>query len=351
MMDIWLLGLLGAGLLGALLLSDDDDGSDGHDDGDENLGEEIDWKGSSEIEGTDLNDTVIAREEVSRGDLDIQKIDLKGGNDTAKIEASTGILDMGDGNDTLTFGTDKSFLVFGEIDMGDGDDVAIIDAASGGVVKGGAGNDRLDVFGTMKVEGGSGNDTITGALLGAAYGGDGDDVLNLQRPFGSGRSVHMLGGNGNDTLQASVTLGDTDHPYDEGSWVQMTGDAGQDSFELAVKVGEMTRAEYDDLIADHGAVNEENLPTIWDFNPAEDSITVEIDTTGTTVDRDVTITRHVQVQQPDGSYLTRVEFQVPAAGGMVKGATTLTIHSAVAFDLSVLNITVDGSPMAMPKAA
>lgn len=347
-MDIWLLGLLGAGLLGALLLSDDDDGDDG---ADNYSGEKIDWEGEKELEGTDLDDRLTALAGSGGSDYyKIDRVDLKGGNDAATIEVNTAEIDMGDGNDTLSFGTRELYPSFGKIDLGDGDDVAIIDGGFGHSVNGGAGNDRIDVFGQTRVYGDSGNDTITGMLIGSADGGDGDDLLNIVAQPGRGEEAYMFGGNGNDTLQTTVMIGDAIDHYMP-NWVDMTGGAGQDSFEIALKVGEMTHAEYDELLAENGVVREEWLPTIRDFNPAEDSITIEIDTTGTTVDRDVTITRHAQARQPDGSYRTKIEFQVPEAGGMVEGTAVLTIHSAVAFDLSVLNITVDGSPMAMPKAA
>ena len=342
MLDIGLLGLVGAGLLAGVLLFDNDD----DDDDDDHTAQKVDWQGEQDVETGDGDDVLTALAANADGDTpEINEIDMNGGNDAATVEVSVGEIDMGDGNDTLTFANDEVFLSFDRIEMDDGDDVVIVDGGSGGTLDGGAGDDSIYAMGTMDVQGGLGNDTITGILLGSAHGGVGDDVLSVDRPFGTGDSAHMLGGVGNDTLQAVATLGDTEHPYDEGPWIQMTGGEGADSFEVAVTLGEMTQAEYDMLAVNGHVPNEESLPFIQDFDPAEDSITVEIDTTGATVDREVIVSDFEQKPYTNGGYVTTVEFHVPAQGGMVEGTTTLTIYSLVTFDIADLNITVDGNPL------
>ncbi|MFM8554973.1 MAG: hypothetical protein ACKODG_02120, partial [Betaproteobacteria bacterium] len=108
----------------------------------------------------------------------------------------------GKGNDTILFGPGITAQL--DVDTGDGNDtVAVMSAASGSVIRGGAGADNLyggNDFRNVSFYGGDGNDQY--------FGGDGSAYINL----GVGKDRIQVAG-GNDTIEANgattldITLG------------------------------------------------------------------------------------------------------------------------------------------------
>lgn len=145
---------------------------------------------------------------------------------------------------------------------------------------------------------GEANTTITGnSSDNILQGGDGDDALLLANGQGiyyqvgsNGGEDMAFGGDGNDTLEGQGGLYDPSAWDDEGNWLEaqlanqadtLIGGAGDDVF-LSYNGNELTGGEGADIfgIAHETPEHTENLafaPTvITDFDPAEDSIAVQV---------------------------------------------------------------------------
>ena len=130
------------------------------------------------------------------------------------------------------------------IEGGQGGDTILVELEKnpgGGTIRGGGGNDTMEIKGGYNfVYGDDGNDTITvdsseafdwgGGGITWVYGGAGDDVLNLSASAQIGAENHGYGGEGNDTLDltASGTSDVRNFAY---------GDGGNDTLELSIFAG------------------------------------------------------------------------------------------------------------------
>jgi Ca2+-binding RTX toxin-like protein len=155
-------------------------------------------KGSDELEGEDGNDVIY-------GDIGDDTLNGGGGDD---------ILYGGVGNDVLsdTSGTNSLY-------GGDGDDQLTTSYRSGGILDGGAGDDRIEITGnstrsakTHTIIGGPGNDELIGSYSSDTYifnRGDGQDTILNQSSggrdkllFGEGIVQHhlLITNNGTDII-------------------------------------------------------------------------------------------------------------------------------------------------------
>lgn len=358
MMDMWLLGLLGAGLLAGVLLFDDDDdndnddvsddiipgGNDDDDDDDNNVIPPVDpvirWNLESEIIGTNGNDTLVALAETAEGkDYHIDDIDLKGGNDMATIEVNFDELDMGAGNDTLVIDPEDS-TVFEEIDLGDGNDVATVTGLDGNVLDAGAGNDSITFEAPNYVDsvlGGDGNDTIVGSVHGSVDGGAGDDYIEVISSDYSGNRVE--GGTGNDTLVYAGRLSTPEFTGDVGG-ATLVGGAGADHFELSLDVGDMTYEELEQApdSPDHAML------AVVDFDPSEDTIALEVDTDDLLSGRELRFAMETYAHDDGLNYATLVEVIIPEQDDLIGAKFRFFINHNAPLRFEDLNITVNGEP-------
>ncbi|MBE1285947.1 MAG: hypothetical protein GJ676_21720 [Rhodobacteraceae bacterium] len=187
------------------------------------------YDGNPVLTGTAGNDTLAP----SNGDplaLDLERVDLLAGDDTAEIDTATGVtLDGGPGNDTLT-----SLMPGNTLTGGDGDDTLVGGAAT--TINGGNGDDTVSIDLTTEL-----NDSFT-----AVDGGAGDDELTITSAIGS------------------------DLP--DFSSAQLVGDTGEDDFNVLFELSEPNPAfPIDDPVETPSGV------VISDFDPAEDTLTVEIE--------------------------------------------------------------------------
>ena len=147
-------------------------------------------RGSDEYYGGDDVDTV--EENTYSAETDINKIYLRGGNDSFSGGSGRDIVYGGTGDDYLGGGDGKDEL-YGE----DGIDI----------IRGGAGSDILD-------------------------GGDGDDKI-----YGDGDSDILIGGKGNDYLEGGVACSDT-YVYNLGDGLDRIYDYGDGEAGDIIKFGE-----------------------------------------------------------------------------------------------------------------
>jgi Ca2+-binding RTX toxin-like protein len=243
-MLMFLLPLLGIGLLAAAIGSGGSDGTDAHG-----------TEGNDTLEGTGGNDTLSGL----GGDDDIFGL---GGNDLINAGAGDDAVSAGDGNDTVTGGTGDDILLgdAGNDLMrgGSGSDLmyggtgsdAIYAGSGADEVAGGRGDDRVfldggdDYYGALSTEPGagyvdadftSGNDLVRGGdgndLIVDAFGSDtlwgdlgNDSITSVDDPTSHGADL-VYGGFGADTLTGDD--GDT-----------LSGGAGTDKFAVSWESGD-----------------------------------------------------------------------------------------------------------------
>lgn len=177
----------------------------------------------------------------------IHKISAGAGDDSINIQGNVfiggwvtpegeGIIDGGDGDDSIHFERGAKGTIFG----GKGNDKISYDGAnSSAFIDGGEGDDTIrgeGNNGNVKIEGGTGNDTIMN-IGGTAFvhGGDGDDNIRL----GIGSNFYVSGEDGNDYIEYSSTGGsyyvnggdanDTIEAVISGGTHYITGGVGDDN--------------------------------------------------------------------------------------------------------------------------
>lgn len=178
------------------------------------------------VQGSNFADTIRA-EDRSSGYTEFNKVYGMGGDDRLTAGYYTGLLDGGDGNDTI----DASLSQYlSNVDGGAGKDTIILRGGQGAVVTGGAGDD--DITAGFEIHAGDGNDTIhvnTTYYAGFVHGDAGDDVIE-----GSAASqLSAFGGVGRDTI---------------------TGTGNHDAISTDAAPELIQQEVYDDNRADHDSV-------------------------------------------------------------------------------------------------
>lgn len=258
-----MLGLLIiGGLLGSLVLGDVFDSSDApdpHVEEDTPPVEGIDILLTSESDAT-LNGT--------EGD------DTLTSDSPLGTETSTNEVFLGAGDDTATTSLSGS-----EIYGGDGDDTMTADSSTN-TLYGEAGDDTLAVGSSSAAFGGAGDDTISVETGATAFGGEGNDVLTFSTlVYGSSETSTMEGGAGDDELVNMREIGaEDDHSIYGG--VSMAGGEGQDTFTLELELLNGQAAFGETAVNNSGG-------RITDFDPAEDSLVIDIERGPETADRDM----------------------------------------------------------------
>ncbi|MDX5630487.1 MULTISPECIES: calcium-binding protein [unclassified Brenneria] len=138
-----------------------------------------------------------------------------GGDDRLYGDEGDDILHGGSGNDMLTGGTGNDALYGNQGDDtlygGEGDD-SLNDGEGANALYGEAGNDTL--LGTGVLDGGDGDDTLRGQGADTLLGGAGDDVLETLSHRRYRYANTLAGGSGNDTLYGSY--GDDTYRFERG---------------------------------------------------------------------------------------------------------------------------------------
>lgn len=166
----------------------------------------------------------------------------------------------GGGNDILTAdGPVNGSGVFG----GEGDDTITL-TATHSELGGGTGNDLISLSGgTDTVFGGDGDDTLTtgpNLYSSGIYGGEGHDTLTLDfTTSGNDPAASFYGGNGDDLLQAALTLGA--NPGSNATAPLLKGGNDADTFDLDITLGASRPGSAAQLLA-----------TIDDFDPGTDHL-------------------------------------------------------------------------------
>lgn len=217
------------------------------------------------------------RDGVSSDYLEVDAIETEAGNDSILLGERAVQIDAGAGNDTLTASTDAT-----------------------GFLRGGAGDDLIDMRGAgedskIAVVGGDGTDTFYGSV-GADYfiddgdaaegvelfdGGAGDDVI-----LGNLGSASVIGGDGNDVFSGyDVSYKDEGRGftnisrYLDDAADTLEGGAGNDT--LIGSTGDIlsggTGADEIRLIWSDSDTLVETATVITDFDPSEDSLRISVD--------------------------------------------------------------------------
>lgn len=150
------------------------------------------------LQGSNFDDTINAQDR-NTGSGTVTKVYAMGGNDRITVGTETGLVDGGDGDDTIDARSASSIY---SIAGGAGDDQ--ISAGYGSYsVDGGAGDDTIATSGHTK--GGDGNDRIVvehATYNTWIYGEGGDDVIDAST---SGGGIAQYGGSGADQLIGSTS--------------------------------------------------------------------------------------------------------------------------------------------------
>ncbi len=268
-----LLGLVGVAGAFVGLTGDDDDPAPEEDPANPDFLSINGTARAEELEGTEGQDSVYG----SGGDDLIQTF---AGNDILRGGSGEDTLEGGSGNDTILGGRGDEDAHGGEgddsLDGGEGRDA--LDGDDGDdILTGGEGNDRLD--------GGNGDDTLWGGtdadyLRGRAGddsldGGDGDDRLTDL----IGENT-LFGGAGNDTISAGRWF--TTDPTQPATHL-IDGGSGDDFIVFADNSTVTGGSGADRFLMDEDMRND-TTSRIEDFDPDEDSLTINVLTQGSSGD-------------------------------------------------------------------
>lgn len=187
-----------------------------------------------------------------------------------------------EGDDTLTSeGLPNTGTSTDVVFLGGGDDLAETDLW-GADIYGGDGDDTMTANATEATLYGDAGDDVLSVTHGAdAYGGEGNDILTFDTTSGGSSEASLLnGGAGDDDLVNTRVIGGID---DQGHYggVSMTGGEGQDNFTLELELSNGSADFADTVVNNSGG-------RITDFDPAEDSLVIEIERGPETADREMT---------------------------------------------------------------
>ncbi|WP_270726458.1 calcium-binding protein [Shimia sp. Alg240-R146] len=301
------LGLILLGALGGAMLYSVVDDDDAVAAPDEEAVEELTYDGTDTLLGTEGDDTLVGEHDPA---LEPSVVELLGGDDVAIAP-------------TLSNGPTS---VYG----GEGDDM-LTDFSN---MFGGEGNDTLDgTGGSYRLEGGAGDDVLTAnGFASEVLGGEGNDEINIDASNHVGDNViNVEGGEGDDVFNVRTSIGD-DRPEFGGFGLQ--GGEGSDTFNLTLEV-----VDQDTDVDGDGEVSI-NAGVVQDFDPAEDSLVIDIERYATFLDREIT----VDFEQASGStavwgeYETTLTFHLAATENAAAAVSTITIYSDVPFTMDDIQI-------------
>ncbi|WP_152926409.1 hypothetical protein [Shimia sp. SK013] len=157
----------------------------------------------------------------------------------------------------------------------------------------------------------------------------GDDVAIA--PTLSDGPTSVYGGEGDDVFNVRTSIGD-DRPEFGGFGLQ--GGEGSDTFNLTLEV-----VDQDTDVDGDGEVSI-NAGVVQDFDPAEDSLVIDIERYATFLDREIT----VDFEQTSGSTAvwgedeTTLTFNLAATANAAAAVSTITIYSDVPFTVDDIQI-------------
>lgn len=238
------------------------------------------------------------------------------------------ILTGTDGDDTLSTAQDSS-LSPSTIDLLDGDDTAEIDLPFGITVNGGAGDDVLSSTTVgNQLNGDEGDDTLYGNDGNFLYGGEGDDTITFDGDVYFHDAVARVeGGEGDDTINIIAHAGDDASQSDRGGVIAIGGE-GEDTFNITLDL----HNTLDDLSDGPDHVRAANLQ---DFDPSEDAIVIEVERDEDTQDRPVELAfeQNANSNAIDAAYLATVTLTFAATDNANEATATVTIYSDIEFTL------------------
>lgn len=244
--------------------------------------------------GADSSDEEETTEETSQEEIEPAPSDpVETGRDLS-FDGST-VLEGTAGDDTIAAGQDSD-LAPEEIRLQGGDDIAVIEDQIGGGVYGGAGDDTLTSteYGNA-LHGGAGDDILSGVGGNVMSGGAGNDQISLDMNAQPGPDAFRInGGDGDDTIKVQADVG-MDTPDRSGA--NFIGGAGEDAYEF-----DLTLKNSDVDLNLSGGPLSTSLGQIEDFDPAEDSLLIELDADTAAAARDVEAS--LEQTETDGQFFS-----------------------------------------------
>lgn len=250
---------------------------------------------------------------------DIQFVDSPPEGQVLAYNGSS-LLEGTEGDDTLPAGQDNS-LAPERLDLLGGDDVAVIEEQIGVGVFGGTGNDSLtSTVVANALFGGDGNDTLASIDGNDMYGGAGDDLITFDGDVQLGdMAAHINGGAGNDTINIMQDAG-VNH-YNLGGAI-VEGGEGADVFNYVIDLQNSV---------DDPANLRTFLSPIRDFNPNEDKLSIQVDKSDLTADRDVTIA--MEQTEVNGTFTSVISLTFAGTADTTQAVAQLRVTSNAAFGL------------------
>lgn len=284
----------------------------------------------------DGNDTIDLFDETAEGpdtvfeqSLGAIRIDGGAGADVIEVATSGGLVDGGDGDDTITsFAGDGSTVNGGAGDDFIGGEQANTDAIS---IDGGAGNDTIDATSmeNASLQGGSGADDIRLAGLGSS---------------GAGYVVVADGGAGEDTL----SYDGRGNIYDDFQSQPHRGAGGDGADTFALRLSEGARVVFDD---DPGAGGSVSLGAfdILDFETGVDR--VEIDATPESGDFTLSTARLETSSPASGPAVTELILRYESADGSVADRDVVVSFGTASVLPGDITFVGDVTPSLLPAAS
>jgi hypothetical protein len=215
-----------------------------------------------------------------------------------------------------------------------GNDTAIIEDPLGISVSGGEGDDTLTSTSVGNIlSGDNGNDILFGIDANDLYGGAGDDEITFDSDVDlNDRTALVDGGPGDDIINIFADAG-IENP-DRGGAV-VSGGEGSDTFNVTLDLLDMPFEPFGD-----DGVLETDIVRLSDFNPAEDTITIEIARTDEIDEREISQIDFNQTQT-GSEFRTELSLYFEATNAALEAATHFTIISNAPFtqsDITFVNV-------------
>jgi hypothetical protein len=235
------------------------------------------------------------------------------------------LLEGTEGNDTLSSGQDSD-LAPATINLLEGADVAVVEDPLGITVSGGDGDDIISSTAVGNtLNGDAGNDRITGIDANNMHGGAGDDEITFNSDVELNSSTAQIsGGAGNDTINVLADAGV--NTADRGGAI-ISGGAGNDEFNITLV---LENSQEDSGVLDT------NIGRITDFDPAEDTLIIDVEKGAATVDREIAL--EFDQTEVDGAYTTVITMTFAATDSASEATATTTILSEDPFTVDDITL-------------